>query len=87
MGMDFKKEQDEERTSLVMDRDTIYSGITMIISGAIPLNNKLKNKTNEELTALYPTKAAEAIAVRDWLVSNSTQLKDMLEEFKALLET
>ena len=85
--MDFKKDTDKERTSLAMDRDNVYAAINNFISAAIPMNNKLKDKTDEQLTALYPDQAAGAIAVRDWLSTNAAATKTKLEELKALLES
>lgn len=84
--MNFKREKDAERTSLAMDRDNVYSAISAFISAAIPMNNKLKNKTDTELTELYPNKVAACIAVRDWLAANAVGLKATLEELQALLE-
>ena len=83
--MDFKKQDSEERTSLAMDRDNVYMAINAFISAAIPMNNKLKGKTNDQLEALYPNKAADAIAVRDFLAANAAALKTKLDEFQVLL--
>lgn len=84
--MDFKKQADEERAALAIDRTNVYQAITSFISAAVPMNNKLKSKTDAQLTALFPNKAADAMAVRDWLLENAVSMKASLETFKALLE-
>ena len=85
MGTNFKREKDEETTSLAMDRDNVVNAINAFVSAAIPMNNKLKNKTDEQLESLYPVKSAECIAVRDWLNGNAASVKTKLDEFLALL--
>lgn len=78
--MDFKRTISEERTSLAMDRDSTLMSSTQFISAAIPFNNKLKNKTDEQLQAMYPVKYQMAIAVRDWLADNAVDLNTKHEE-------
>lgn len=84
--MDFKKAMDEERTALASDRDNVYRSIGGLISAAIPMNNKLKDKTDAELEALYPNKAEAAKTVRNWLIANAASLNITLTEFQTLLE-
>ena len=85
MGTNFKREKDEEITSLAMDRDNVVNSINGFISAATPMYNKLKDMTDEQLQALYPVKSAACIEVRDFLATNALALLAKLNEFKGLL--
>jgi len=86
-GMDFKEEVKEERDGLAQDRNNCVSGINQLITGAIPLKNKLKIKTDEELNALYPKKGGKAILVRDFLINpeKGGALNTLLTEYQELI--
>ena len=86
MGANFKRQADEECTSLAMDRDNVTLHGNGFISAAIPMYNKLHGKTNEQLIALYPAKSVAVIAVRDWLDTKAVAVKNTLTELKVLLE-
>lgn len=83
--MDFKKETDVVCSKLALERDDIYKGCGDIITGIIPMKNKLKDMTEAEISELYPDKVDGTLAVQKFFVDNPNYISKT-EELKALLE-